>query len=97
MPPARNGGVGIKVHIFDRQIMTHATRTASLRASIRLDIIEAKRLEAEVLDGTALEYEAREGFDPGYVAGLAVQYRLNSKRLLDKLHSLIRAYKNKKS
>ena len=77
--------------------MTHATRTAALRASIRLDIIEAKRLESDVLDGTAAIYEAREGFDPGYVAGLALQYRLNAKRLLGKLHSLIGGYKKTKS
>jgi len=77
--------------------MTHATRTAALRASIRLDLIVATKLEADVLDGTALEYEAREGFEPGYVAGLAVQYRRNAERLLDKLDSLIRGYKKTKS
>ena len=76
--------------------MTHAHRTASLRASIRLDLIEAKRLEAEVLDGTALEYERSQDLPRGYVAGLALQYRQNAERLLDKLDSLIRAYKNKK-
>jgi len=73
--------------------MTHATRTAALRASIRLDIIEAKRLEAEVLDGAALEYERSQDLPRGYVAGLAVQYRRNAERLLDKLDALIRGYK----
>ena len=77
--------------------MTHATRTASLRASIRLDLIVATKLEADVLDGTALEYERSQDLPRGYVAGLAREYRQNAKRLLDKLDALVRAYKNKKS
>jgi len=77
--------------------MTHATRTAALRASIRLDLIVATKLEADVLDGTALEYERSEDLPRGYVAGLAVQYRQNAERLLDKLDSLIRGYKKTKS
>jgi len=77
--------------------MTHATRTASLRASIRLDLIVATKLEADVLDGTALEYERSQDLPRGYVAVLALEYRQNAERLLDKLDALIRGYKKTKS
>jgi len=61
--------------------MNHATNIKRLNQSAEMDRRTADDLNAEVLDGRATEYEVREGFQPGYIANLAMYFDDNAERL----------------
>jgi len=72
--------------------MTHDTNIKRLNQSAEMDRRTADDLNAEVLDGRATEYEVREGFQPGYIANLAMYFDGNAERLEKKAKELESKY-----
>ena len=68
--------------------MKHTTNIKRLNQSAEMDRSVAADLNAEVIDGRATEYEVREGFQPGYIANLAMYFDDNAERLEKKAKEL---------
>jgi len=72
--------------------MKHDTNIKRLTQSAEMDRRLADDLNAEALDGRATEYEVREGFQPGYIANLAMYFDDNAERLEKKAEALKSKY-----
>ena len=75
--------------------MTHRQHLNQLRAALNFATRVAAELEQEVQDGRAAEYEQRQGFDPGYIAGRAAGWRAWAGILQSEINTLKTNYEKR--